>query len=114
MNAWLLAFSITSLVEIPIRTRALRHHADRRWSLTLALLLAFTASALTHPFVYFAFPWLLRPGGWAFLVVAESFAVLVEAWWLRRLEVRDALLWALVANAASVAVGSMVRLLGWI
>lgn len=106
-HAWLLAFALTQLIEIPIHARALSlaEHGSSRW------LLAFAASAMTHPFVYFAFPLLLSPGTWGYLLVAESFAVTVEAAWLRKLGVQDALLWSLVANASSVAVASALRAL---
>lgn len=103
---WLLAFALTQLVEVPIHARALRERGGSRW------LLAFAASALTHPFVYLAFPHLLRPGTWMYLLVAESFAVLVEAAWLRKLGVREALTWSLVANASSVAVAAILQWFG--
>jgi hypothetical protein len=104
ISSWLAAFALTQLIEIPIHARALRGDA-RRW------LYAFTASALTHPFVYIGFTLIMTPGTVRYALVAESFAVGVEAWWLRRcsngrLQIADALLWSLVANAASVAVGS--------
>lgn len=107
LHPWLLAFALTQLIEMPIHARALRlaGHASPRWWL------AFAASAATHPFVYFAFPLLFAPGSWAYLLIAETFAVAVEAGWLRRLGVRDPLLWSLVANASSVAVASALRAL---
>ena len=72
---------------------------------------ALATSAITHPFVYLGFTLLMTPGTIRYALVAESFAVGVEAWWLHRcangrLTITDALLWSLVANAASVAVGS--------
>jgi hypothetical protein len=104
ISAWLAAFALTQLIEIPIHARALRG-VPRRW------LYAFAASAITHPFVYFGFALIMMPGTIRYALVAESFAVAVEAWWLRRcsdgkLTITDALLWSLVANAASVFVGS--------
>lgn len=107
LGAWFLAFALTQIIEIPIHARALRERGRGRWPL------AFAASALTHPFVYFGFPLLLTPGTWAYLVVAESFAVIVEAAWLRKLGVPEALTWSLVANASSVAVAASLRALGW-
>ena len=105
MTSWLAAFALTSVIEVPIHARALaRHHR-----LGPALLLGFCASALTHPFVYFVFPRLLQADGLAYLLVAETFAVGVEAAWLRRLGVREALLWSLVANATSVALATAWR-----
>jgi acid phosphatase family membrane protein YuiD len=105
--SWLIAFALTQAIELPIHARALRHRERR-----VAWAAAFMASALTHPFVYLSYPTLASKLGWApGLVIVESFAVLVEAAWLRRLGVRDALLWSLVANAGSVAVASCLRLL---
>ncbi|NVB40131.1 hypothetical protein G6O69_19955 [Pseudenhygromyxa sp. WMMC2535] len=106
MSAWILAFTATSVIEVPIHARALAALDGRARRVAVA----FAASALTHPFVYLVFPRLLG-SGLVYLLVAEAFAVLVEAWWLRRFGVRDALLWSLVANASSVAVASAFRVL---
>ena len=46
-----------------------------------------------------------------FFTAAEGFAVLVEAALLRAFKVERALLWALVANASSVAFGLVTRFL---
>jgi hypothetical protein len=111
--AWLLAFALTQVIEVPIHARALRGCGARRW------LLAFAASAITHPFVYLGFPLVMSAGSSTYALFAESFAVVVEAWWLRRcaperLSTIDALLWSLVANASSVAVSSSLYALGWL
>lgn len=100
---WLAAFALTQLVEVPIYLRA-----QRRFSV------AFGASAITHPVVWFVVP-LLWHGSYAgMVIVAETFAVVTEALWLRRAEVPRAFTWSLVANGASVAVGFAVRaLVGW-
>jgi hypothetical protein len=74
------------------------------------------ASTLTHPVVWFVFPQLYERGlgYWEMVAVAETFAVGVEALWLVARGVRRALAWSLLANAASVAVGLLVReLFGW-
>lgn len=113
---WLVAFAITQMVECPIYVRAFR----------VRLPVAFAASAITHPFVCFFFPWLwekiyvalmvAHPGfslsATAYFVVfgaiAEPFAVVVEALWLRRaarLSPRRALVASVVANTASGLTG---------
>lgn len=104
--AWLRAFLVTQAVEAPI------YRYGYRSSLSVALL----ASAITHPVVWFFFfgPWSpfdaldYEPR----LVVAELFAWLVEAAWIALTTRRPhALLWSLVANLASVAVGTLLRAL---
>ena len=102
---WAVAFAVTQLVEVPIYLRA-----RCRFSV------AFGASTITHPVVWFVVPALWRGGSYVGMVlVAEVFAVITEALWLRRFGVRRALAWSLVANAASVAVGLSVRALsGWV
>jgi hypothetical protein len=90
--AWLKAFAFTEIVEAPIYRAALR---VTWWK-------ALLASAITHPFVWFFFPWL------------ELFAWLVEALFFRRaarVAWKRALLWSFVANAASVVLGLTSRAL---
>ena len=97
---------LTQAVEMPIYGVALR---KRR--VVHALLVAFGASAITHPVVWFVFPRLEIPYWWM-VVAAELFAVGCEALYLRLLGVRDAILWSLLANAASAGVGFVLRA-GW-
>ena len=120
---WLVAFAFTQLVEMPIYMRALRGRPG----------VAFGASAITHPFV-----WFVIPAAWtriylamigldsrlmiaspvaryiALTVLAETFAVIVEAIYLRAFGLRRALWWSLEANAASVGLGLILRsMFGW-
>lgn len=105
--AWISAFAVTQAVEVPVYGRALRAR-PRRW------LWAFGASALTHPVVFFAFPWLWPGGGWSMVAAAEAFAVAVEAAYLSALGVERSVAWALLANGLSVAVGLGLRAaVGW-
>lgn len=116
MWAWLGAFLFTQVVECPIYARALRDVERRRW---LRLLVAWGASTITHPIVWFLIPelWLQsgRAGGyWGMVVVAEAFAIAVEALYLWGFGVRRAMAWALGANLASVCLGLLSRhLFGW-
>ncbi len=111
---WLLAFAFTQLVEVPIYRRAL----DGR------TLVAFGASTITHPVVWFVFPWLFArfvplgfaPGEhgqfwhyWTMVAAAETFAVGVEALWLAAFGLPRALLWSLLANASSLGLGLLSR-----
>lgn len=98
---WLTAFALTQLVEVPILSWWLR---DRPWPARLTW--AFGASAMTHPIVFFVARPLLAPGSFvAYVVVGETFAVLAEALYLRRLGVPNALLASVTANAASWSAG---------
>jgi hypothetical protein len=119
MIAWLSAFLLTELVETPIYMRALLERREQedaavfeRWPPALGV--AFGASAITHPIVWFVMPELI-PGSWLTMVlVAESLAIAVEAAWLRAFGLRRALVWAVFANAASVVVGmGLRRIFGW-
>ena len=121
MSAWLAAFLFTELVETPIYTRALRDAREgvrddeaAQATLARAIAIAFAASALTHPIVWFVMPRLI-PGDYLTMVaIAEAFAVLAEAAWMRAFGLRRALLWALFANASSLCIGLILRrTFGW-
>ena len=110
---WLMYFLVTQAVEMPIYIFGLtRTLEDASWVRRVGI--AFGASAITHPVVWFVLPPLLmRPlGYWGFVLVAELFAWLTETVYLRgvaRLELRVAALWALAANAASLSVGFLLH-----
>jgi len=110
---FLLAFTLTQIVEIPLYTTALGIRRS----------VAFGASAITHPIVWWVMPALWRLVYVSYLrglslgetgyflgygVMAEGFAVLSEAAYFRfwGLTGRQSLVWATVANAVS-------SLLGW-
>lgn len=102
--AWARAFALTEIVEAPIYRYAL----PTTWPRALA------ASAITHPVVWFVFPWIaveLDLGWTTMAVLAETFAVAVEAAFFARAGVRArrAALVSLLANGASVTVGLFVR-----
>jgi hypothetical protein len=108
--AWAGAFGFTQLVEAPIYRRAL----GVRWFLALG------ASTVTHPFVWFAFPWLAEELSLAWTPVAvgaELFAWFVEAVFfvlVAKVRWRRAIIVSLLANAASVTLGLLSRrCFGW-
>ena len=102
--SWLVAFALTQLIEVPILAAWAR---DRPWPARIAI--AFGASAITHPILWFVIRPLLAPISYpAYVVIGELFAVLVEAYYLRRLGVRDALLASVSANAASWLFGRLL------
>jgi hypothetical protein len=94
---WFLAYALTQVIEIPIYLLATR---DRPWARRLWI--AAMASTITHPIVW-SLAWAIRPY-LLYALVAEAFAVIVEALWLRHHGVRQAFWWSLTANATSVAV----------
>jgi len=105
LAAWVKAFAFTEIVEAPLYRRLV----PTRWGPALA------ASAITHPFVWFLFPWLGEELGasWAATsLVSEVFAVAVEAVFFRRIATigwRRALLASVFANASSVGLGLLAR-----
>lgn len=123
--AWFaLAFALTQLVEVPIYTAALRAARPgapaRRRRVRIAI--AFGASALTHPLVWYLFPLVatslltflasrhlvFSPGARTMFygALAEGFAILAEAAYLRAFGARRPLSWSFAANTASVLVGT--------
>jgi hypothetical protein len=107
MRPWFLAFLFTQIVEVPIHEAALAR-ASRRRPLWARLLLAFGASAWTHPIVWFVFPKLVDRY-LTMVVAAELFAWLGEASYLHLLGVRRAWAWSLLANGASLGLGLASR-----
>ncbi len=106
LRGWLVAFCLTQALEMPIY-----------WRITGSWRVAFFASAMTHPVVWFCFPWLsMLEVPWPVVVgLAEAFAVIVEALWLRANGVPRALLWSFLANAFSATTGLVLReLTGWV
>jgi hypothetical protein len=122
LAAWLSAFAFTQAVEIPLYVAAVRRSVRRGatqkpLALAAQIALAFGASAVTHPIVWFLIP-RIPAGSYAEMVArAELFAVLVEAFYFYALEVFDlrrALLWSLLINGASAGLGLLSRwAFGW-
>ncbi len=104
MTAWLAAFAFTQLVEVPVYLRALRGRP----------VVAFGASLLTHPIVFFVFPAVWPGSYWAQVAAAEAFAVGAEAAYLSAFGVSRSVWWALAANALSLGLGLASRAaFGW-
>ena len=97
MIAWLVAFVFTQAIEVPIYLRVTNFRV------------AFLASTLTHPIVWFVFP-AIWPGSYLGMVAAaELFAWSAETLWLRAHRVERAGLWSFIANAASLCIGLALR-----
>lgn len=130
-HAWLSAFAFTQALEVPIYVVGLgrdRAGGPPGWPARVGL--AFLASAVTHPCVWYVIPRIFYSpwfdglaDAWpalderryeVFFFVAEAFAVVVEARLLRACGLSRALLWALLANGTSAGLGFMARVLGWL
>jgi hypothetical protein len=106
---WPAGFLVTQLIEVPVYLVACQHLP---WPKRIGV--AFGASLITHPFVWFLGPMLVPEPYPLRLALSEGFAILVEAGWLRAFGVRDALLWSIFANSLSVVGGHLLHaLLGW-
>jgi hypothetical protein len=105
---------ITLAVETPIICWAFRRREPRLYRRAA---LAFFANLATHPAVCFLFPMVIRSALGAF-VAAEVWAWSVEAVFYRfvlpSVAWRTSLLFSLIANLASIALGALsYRLTGW-
>jgi hypothetical protein len=108
---WMIAFCFTQLVEMGVYVNA---HAPRPdgtvRSSSERLAIAFAASGITHPLVWFVIPdlaWNVYgiENWWVIMAVAEAFALFTEALFLAACGVRWAILWSLLANGTSYLVG---------
>lgn len=128
-TAWHEAFLFTQAVEIPIYLSVM-HRQKLGLDWPRRTLVAFGATALTHPIVWFVLPLTIGLftklaialgitgsrafGYWAYVAVAETFAVGGEAVYMNVFGVKRPLLWAFVANAASAGIGLTLRhFFGW-
>jgi hypothetical protein len=111
MLSWLSAFAFTQLIEVPVYTYALN---EVKFSRSKRVTVAFGASAITHPIVWFVFP-VLIPDSYVTMVIAcETFAVMVEAAYMRTFGLRLYFSWSLLANALSFGLSLLSRkLIGW-
>ncbi|MEC7525872.1 MAG: hypothetical protein VYE22_38680 [Myxococcota bacterium] len=121
IEAWIRAFLLTQIVEVPIHAQA--PGLALSWRRRLAV--GFAASAMTHPMVWFVIPAIVMPlaptgdqatDWWIHVAISEAFAVGAEALWLSVFGVAPAraALWSLFANGASFAFGLFCyERLGW-
>ncbi len=109
---WMLGFAFTQCLEIPIYLWGLRHLPLRQ-----RFFVAFGASAITHPLVWFAVPWYM-PGAatrWVLFFAVEGAVVGVEGYYLKQWGRTRPWHWALLANAVSAATGEVMHVIwpGW-
>ena len=103
---WLRSFAFTQLVEVPIYLRGIPGPRLRAGAI------AFGASALTHPLVWYVFPRLPFGSFFRMAVAAELFAWVTEAAYLWCWRVRGplrALGLSFAANGASLALSLLSR-----
>jgi hypothetical protein len=109
--SWLVAFVWTNAIELPVYALVVGRRFRRWWTLCLVVL---AANVLTHPALWFLVP-RFSPY-WLWLAIAESGVVTVETLLLAVALTRAgapapgklAFAAALLANAASTAVGLIV------
>jgi len=113
---WFKAFVLTQFIEMPLYARALSgapcsFTRPFRFSLSAPrLFTAFGASAITHPFVWFVFPGVFASQPyWLYFLTAESFAVILEAWYLKYFGVRRFFAWSLLTNGISAGLGLLIH-----
>jgi hypothetical protein len=117
LSAWARAFLLTLLVELASATPLLGRFAKSE-SVARRLAAVSVANVASHPAVWFVIP-VITGGGMPMLIVAESWAVLCEVFVYRvifkQLRLLDALALSLLANAASLGIGLLIRhTLGWV
>lgn len=103
LHDWLGAFVLTQMIEVPVY---LLFSSTLPWNKRLWF--AFGASTITHPIIWFALPWAAMPYA-ASVILAEAFAISVEAIWGRAWHVRRPWMASLIANALSASIGMLVR-----
>ena len=108
-DEWLRAFLLTLVVEVPVATYLLRHNEPR---LSRAAALVVFANLASHPLVWFVWSQVFLIGTVEYVLVAEMWAVAVEAVFfavaVRGLRPGRALLVSLVANGASFVAGRLL------
>lgn len=122
---WLFAFLLTQSIEIGVYVNLLRPTRPRRERFAIA----FGASAITHPMVWFVIPARMAAlrmaleidmahddWWWVTVAVAEAFAFSAEAIWMAAfgMSAGRAARASALANGASFLVGLVVyQLFGW-
>ena len=108
MGRWAIHFALTQAIEVPIYVAGMPGRARGP-----RLLIAFGASALTHPWLWFVLPpLLLRPLHYAgYVALVEPLIAAAEALYLIGMGVprRRAIVLSLIANAASFVAGVLLR-----
>jgi hypothetical protein len=106
-HAWLHAYLLTQLIEVPLYLRAGRRRRD-----IPSLAAAFGATTVTHPVLWLCFPW--DPAHYeSSLVTGELFVVFTEGAILTAAGFRRPLLTSLTVNAISCGAGLVLQWIGF-
>lgn len=112
VSGWFVAFVLTVALEAPVVLYLLRRAEPS--VLRLGLLVVF-ANLATHPVVWYVITQLLLVGTPGYVLVAETWAIAVEAVFygavVRGLSVRRAIVVAVAANAMSFLAGRLIGVL---
>lgn len=103
LNDWSGAFLLTQMIEVPIYLVF-----SRSLNVPRRVVYAVGASTITHPLIWFCLPWSAASYG-LLAIIAETFAVVVEAFWGRWWGVSRPWAASFAANMASLLVGSLLR-----
>ena len=108
-SEWFVAFLLTLAVEVPVAVFLLRRAEP---NLLRAAALVVFANLMTHPMVWFVWTQVFLIGTPEYVIAAETWAIAAEALFyavvIRGLGPGRAIVIAVVANAASFAVGRIV------
>ena len=105
---WIMAFSITQVVEITVGSLFWK---DEDISTKRKCLTIFGASLITHPMVWFVFPNIQHEGGFSYeeyLLMAEGYAYSVEAFYYYVVKVKRPILLSIATNTCSFLLGLLI------
>ena len=106
---WSVAFLLTQLIEISAGVLVWR---DKLTSFGRKILIIFSASLITHPFVWFVFPAVCERYALSYeiyLIIAESFAYFGEAIYYYTLRVKRPVLLSFFTNSCSFLTGLLLQ-----
>ena len=106
---WIVAFTLTQMIEITVGLLLWR---DQKVSLIRKIGILFGASLLTHPLVWFVFPDMSAEWGLSYteyLLMAETYAYGLEAFYYFSLRVSRPIMLSTVTNSFSFLTGVFVH-----
>ena len=103
---WITAFLLTQLIEISVGLLIWREIPRVK-----AIRYIFIASSITHPIVWFVFPKFADEYGWSYsllLLIAETYAYVIEYGWYRYLGATRPFFISCVLNSCSLLSGLLI------